>query len=170
MEYLRLRKATICGFAANPRWTSFANALKANRNHRITFPWLPIWVMPAISFKDGQISLNDRTHKASRPSLVASQHHQYDLKPPHRIELNGEDHIKEEHDVLKKPRLASIDSRKHNQRSSISFQKPSSPLQPEYFPFAMRPQPHDRQVSVVCFRQLAIPRKRELIRFLALSA
>jgi len=31
------RKATISGFAANPTGTPFANALKAYRNHRITF-------------------------------------------------------------------------------------------------------------------------------------
>ena|SRR5690349_5924579 len=45
------RKATISGFAANSTRTLFANALKADRNHRF---------IRAISFNDLQISLYDR--------------------------------------------------------------------------------------------------------------
>jgi hypothetical protein len=37
------RKATISRFAANPTRTFFANALKAYRNHRITFTGRPFW-------------------------------------------------------------------------------------------------------------------------------
>jgi len=61
------RKATISGFAANPTRTSFANALKADRNHRITFTGRPLLRgVRAISFNDGQISFNDgRSSKSS---------------------------------------------------------------------------------------------------------
>jgi len=45
------RKATISGFAANSTRMLFANALKADRNHRF---------IRAISFNDLQISLYDR--------------------------------------------------------------------------------------------------------------
>jgi hypothetical protein len=62
------RKATISGFATNPTRTFFANALKADRNHRITF--LQAWyeIVRAISFNAGQISFN-----AGRISLYAGQ-------------------------------------------------------------------------------------------------
>ena len=57
----RTRKNHNKWVAANPTRTSFANALKAYRNHRITFTGSPIsMVMPAISFYDRQISLYDR--------------------------------------------------------------------------------------------------------------
>jgi hypothetical protein len=43
--------------------SSFANALKAYRNHRITFSGHPFEVIRAISLYAGQISFNAGTHK-----------------------------------------------------------------------------------------------------------
>jgi hypothetical protein len=65
------RKATISRFAANPTGTSFANALKAYRNHRITFTGRPFGLMRAISLNAGQISLY-----AGRISFNAGTHRQ----------------------------------------------------------------------------------------------
>jgi hypothetical protein len=53
------RKATISRFAGNPTRTLFADALKADGNHRVTFYCPPSLyeVVRAISFNDRQISL-----------------------------------------------------------------------------------------------------------------
>ena len=48
------RKATISGFTANTTRTVFANALKTERNHRITFASLVLTeIVRAISFYAG---------------------------------------------------------------------------------------------------------------------
>ena len=64
------RKATISWFATNPTRTFFANALKADRNHRfireISFYDLQEFHFAGqISLYDLEISFNDRSHTAT---------------------------------------------------------------------------------------------------------
>src|SRR5688572_4090940 len=57
------RKAPISGFATNPTRAFFANALKSDRNHRITFYYqLGMRSSAAISLYAGRISFNAGTH------------------------------------------------------------------------------------------------------------
>jgi hypothetical protein len=62
-------KATISRVAADPPWTFFANALKADRNHRFIRS-ISFYDLQEFSFYAGQISFNAGSHTGANRNLT----------------------------------------------------------------------------------------------------